>query len=240
LLSAATASAHGLIRTADPPDGATLTESPPQVVLTFNEPVHPTLSSAKVLDQAGAKQSIAHSVSPDGRTITVSLPPLPKGTYTIRWRVLSQVDGHTTTGRLSFRITEPEIAAPTAPATPPVQGVGEPEAAAPAPSPAPSPVQVAFRWLGYIAVTLLAGVVFFRRFAFQPSAAIAGVTDAEARFARLGTFAAAAVIAAALAEFAVIGMRTFRVHRLLMVAQGHYMTSRIADFNAPLRVEAPE
>jgi putative copper export protein len=37
-----------------------------------------------------------------------------------------------------------------------------------------------------------------------------------------------------------IGMRTFRVHRLLMVAQGHYMTSRIANFNAPLRVEAPE
>ncbi|MDR5684041.1 MAG: copper resistance protein CopC [Armatimonadota bacterium] len=174
--------AHGILQSANPPNGASLAEPPSRVVLTFSEPVHLTLSSAEVLDPSGAIRSTGHSVSEDGRTITVSLPPLPQGSYTVRWRVLSQVDGHTTSGLLVF-------------------GVGEAPAGAVVTGPAPPPpAQVAFRWIGYLAVTLLAGVVFFRRFALQPGAV---PTDVEDRLVRLARFAATAVIIGTVAEFGV-------------------------------------
>jgi hypothetical protein len=36
-----------------------------------------------------------------------------------------------------------------------------------------------------------------------------------------------------------VGLRTFRMHRLLMLAPSHYMTSHFTDFNADLRIEPP-
>ncbi len=103
-LLASPARTHAVLVRTSPPDGARLDTAPSQVVLVFSEPVHPALSRADVLDPSGRVRSVRSQVTEDGRTLVVFLPALPKGSYAVRWRVLSRVDGHLTTGLVTFGV----------------------------------------------------------------------------------------------------------------------------------------
>ena len=142
LALSAPALAHGILRSASPAHGANLDSAPREVVLTFSEPVHPQASSAEVLDSQGRVVSEGQEVTQDGRTLRVRVGQLPRGTYTVRWKVVSQVDGHTTSGFLSFGVR----------ATPPASGAGVE---------APPWWQVLLRWLAYLSALTLAGTLAF-------------------------------------------------------------------------------
>src|SRR2546426_10889944 len=101
-----TASAHSILQRSIPSANASLSTPPRQVVLVFSEPVVAGLSTATVVDRQGAVVSQAVAVAGDGRALAISVGPPATGVYTVRWRGLSDTDGHTTSGFLLFGVGE--------------------------------------------------------------------------------------------------------------------------------------
>jgi copper transport protein len=100
--------AHASLKSSDPAANASLAKSPSQILLTFTEPVDPSLSVVKVVDASGkpaAGVGAARSVA--GQTAELSVPvrsPLAKGVYTVNWRSVSSVDGHVEVGAFAFGV----------------------------------------------------------------------------------------------------------------------------------------
>ena len=100
------ASAHAVLVRSDPADNAVLAESPQQISLYYNEPVSPEFSNARLLDSNGKELDISEIRvdSADPFHLILVTPPLADGVYSVRWRVLSEADGHFTQGLLVFAI----------------------------------------------------------------------------------------------------------------------------------------
>src|SRR5437867_8001988 len=147
-----TASGHSILQRSIPSANASLSTPPRQVVLVFSEPVVAGLSRATVVDRQGAVVSQAVAVAGDGRALVVSVRPLATGVYTVRWRVLSATDGHTTSGSLPFGVGERLPAGQAA-----VTGLTGPPVS-----------QVLVRWVNVAAAMLLAGTVFFEFLILRP------------------------------------------------------------------------
>ncbi len=99
------AAAHAFLDHADPKVGSTVPASPAKVTVHFTQAVEPAFSTLKVTDAAGKQVDKADvQVDPKDQTVlTVSLPPLPGGTYDVEWKVTS-VDTHRTHGKFSFTV----------------------------------------------------------------------------------------------------------------------------------------
>jgi copper transport protein len=141
------ASAHALVRSSDPADGAVLDRSPAAVTITFTEPPDPTISFIHVLNASGTSVERGSSEPVPGKPLEleVPLPSLPKGVYTVTWRTVSKVDGHVTGGSFTFGIGE----------TP---GPSTATSAVQSPStPSPSPLAALGRWAFYWGLALLLG-----------------------------------------------------------------------------------
>lgn len=182
LLVAGPARGHAVLLRSSPPDGTRLEASPRQVVLVFSETVHPGLSTGEVLDPSGKVRSLRSEVAGDGRTLFISLPSLPVGTYVVRWRVLSRVDGHLTTGLMAFGVG----------ATPDRRGA-QPDQ--------PPLLRVVVRWVAYTALVTLAGFAAFWHLVLRPLR-IALPEPADAAFHRIPLAAALAVLTTAGLEIA--------------------------------------
>jgi copper resistance protein C len=103
----AVALAHAVLVKAVPAQRATLAEPPPRIELWFNERLEPAYSKASVTNEAGTQvdlRDVAVSTE-DPRRLSLSLPPLKPGRYTVNFRVLS-VDGHVVESRLSFTVKD--------------------------------------------------------------------------------------------------------------------------------------
>jgi putative copper export protein/methionine-rich copper-binding protein CopC len=98
--------AHALLQTSDPAAGSTVAASPAVVVLTFGEQPDPSLSSVKVLDTSGRNVASGPAAAVPGSPdeLQVPLPSLPDGVYTVSWRTVSVVDGHTAVGSFAFGV----------------------------------------------------------------------------------------------------------------------------------------
>lgn len=173
----APAGAHAVLQSSSPAHGSSVDAAPREVVLIFTEPVHPQTSSAEVLDASGRTVSVGFEVASDSRTLRVKLQALPRGTYTVRWKVLSRLDGHLTAGAVSF-------------------GVGEAPAPLPSVEPGPPLWQVVLRWVGYLAAVSLAGSVAFI-YPFVPASLR---PDVRAGLWPITLSAAAALVAATVLE----------------------------------------
>ncbi len=142
------AGAHALLRDSDPASGASLDRAPRAVVITFTEQPDPGLSSVRVLDQSGREVGASKAAPVPGRPSQLRVPlrdGLPKGVYSVAWRVLSRADGHLTTGSFSFGVgVDPGL-------------VPSPQAGAATSAPPPSLLGVAGRWLLYWGLALLVG-----------------------------------------------------------------------------------
>ena len=97
--------AHAFLERADPRVGSTVRTSPTQVRLWFTEKLEPAFSAVRVVNGNGDQVDKGDSqvVPTAPKQLRVSLPPLPAGTYTVIWRILS-VDTHVTEGTFSFTI----------------------------------------------------------------------------------------------------------------------------------------
>ena len=108
---AGTASAHAHLEKSSPADGSVLTTSPPSIVLSFSEAARLTALSIQRGDEA--KQNLKPLPTNAARQISVPLPPLKPGTYSLTWRVLSD-DGHMMSGTLRFTLAAEPAAQRTA------------------------------------------------------------------------------------------------------------------------------
>jgi copper transport protein len=106
LFLALPAQAHATLSRSTPVSGATLAEAPKDALLWFTEAISPQFSSAQLVDGRG--RTISGTSVDTGRRdptlLAVSLPPIPAGTYSVVWRVLSSNDGHATSGFIAFTV----------------------------------------------------------------------------------------------------------------------------------------
>jgi copper transport protein len=120
LLCATGLFAHAGLRLSSPIEGATLGDTPSAVQLTLWEKAEPALSMIRVIDTQGVTYDIGRPglVPGDPLSLSVAVRPLGAGVYTVRWRVVSAVDGHASAGAYAFgvRVSPGGAATASAPA----------------------------------------------------------------------------------------------------------------------------
>jgi copper transport protein len=102
------AAAHANLLRAVPAPNAVLEQPPAQVTLWFSERIAPAFSALQVLDAQG--QRVDHgdtAADQEATTVTVTLPPVPHGLYTVAWKNVSMVDGHRVRGAFVFAVGTP-------------------------------------------------------------------------------------------------------------------------------------
>ncbi|WP_423382172.1 copper homeostasis periplasmic binding protein CopC [Burkholderia sp. LMG 32019] len=99
------ASAHGKLESATPATGSTVDTAPDTLRLTFNEDLEPAFSSVKVSDANGnaVTQDKAKVDAANPRVMTVAMPKLAPGAYTVQWTAMT-ADAHRTKGTYTFRV----------------------------------------------------------------------------------------------------------------------------------------
>ncbi len=99
LVAAAPAEAHAELLRAEPRQNARVDDPPALFVLSFSEELEPRHAQVQVRDADGTDRATGlEIVGEERRRIEVETQELEQGVYTVRWDVLSAVDGHTTSG----------------------------------------------------------------------------------------------------------------------------------------------
>ena len=97
--------AHATLVKSDPPRRASLSSSPKQIQLWFNEKIEGSYASVTVLDSK--KKSITENnpevVLDDPKSVILNIPQMEPGRYTVQYRVMS-VDGHVIASSYDFSI----------------------------------------------------------------------------------------------------------------------------------------
>jgi len=103
--TAGPAHAHAFLDHASPAVGSTVPTAPANVALWFTEHIEPAFSTATVTNTAGQRvdEGNADVAADNPAELQLGLQPLPAGTYTVHWHVVS-VDTHTTEGTFSFDV----------------------------------------------------------------------------------------------------------------------------------------
>lgn len=104
-LACAPALAHATLVEASPPRGSEVSTPPERVELRFSEPIEAEFDPVVVRGADGARVD-AHDarVDPeDARVVLADLQSVPRGSYTVKWRVTS-IDGHIVEGRYAFAV----------------------------------------------------------------------------------------------------------------------------------------
>ena len=175
--------AHALRQSSVPTDGATLDTSPSTVWITFGEEPDPRLSRIEVLDTSGQphQQGSVSALARDARTLLVAVAPLPKGVYTVSWRTVSRVDGHSAAGTFAFGVgvSAAELAS--------LGATGEAPSFS-GDSPQPSGWAIAGRWILYAGLLVLVGAAFTGSVVFStPPRSALRLLPAAWLFAVVGT-----------------------------------------------------
>lgn len=102
LFAAHAAYAHAFLDHAEPRVGSTTPSAPKEVVLFFSQKIEPAFSTVEVSDANGARVDQGKP-KVSATTIQIGLKPLPRGTYRVRWHILS-VDTHTSEGNFTFQV----------------------------------------------------------------------------------------------------------------------------------------
>jgi copper resistance protein C len=105
IAAAPSARAHAFLDHASPAVGSAVPTPPPSVTLWFTQDLEPAFSSVIVIDPTGQRVDLGNAQIPQGHPdqLQVGLKPLPPGTYTVSWHVIS-VDTHPTQGRFTFEV----------------------------------------------------------------------------------------------------------------------------------------
>ncbi|KWF26787.1 copper resistance protein CopC [Burkholderia diffusa] len=97
--------AHGKLESATPASGSTVDVAPDALRLTFNEDLESTFSSVKIADATGAlmTKEKAKIDASNPRVMTLAVPKLASGAYTVQWAVMT-ADAHKTKGTYTFKV----------------------------------------------------------------------------------------------------------------------------------------
>jgi len=99
------ARAHAFLDHASPAVGSAVPTAPAAVTLWFTQEIEPAFSSITVTNQAGQRVDLGNVQVPPGAParLQLGLRPLPPGTYTVSWHVVS-VDTHPSQGSFTFQV----------------------------------------------------------------------------------------------------------------------------------------
>jgi methionine-rich copper-binding protein CopC len=103
-IAAVEASAHSFPQEQSPAAGQTLATAPPNVSIKYDAQIEHLFAQLHVVGADG-NDVVAGSpeISGDGYTLTVKVPPLKPGEYTVKWSVVC-IDTHHTQGSYSFSV----------------------------------------------------------------------------------------------------------------------------------------
>lgn len=105
LLSPLAAEAHAILVKSQPAKDETIAQAPKQIDLWFNDPVRSEYKALAVIDSEGKRvdnHDVEQSLT-DGSNIHATVGDLAPGTYTVRYRVVSE-DTHIVTGKFQFTV----------------------------------------------------------------------------------------------------------------------------------------
>jgi copper transport protein len=112
-LTPGVAQAHATYVRSEPQSGGKLA-TPGRITVYFTEDVDPGFSELQVLDATLRRvdRRDTQPVPDDRRVLSVGVPQLSDGTYTVSWRTLSAVDGHSVKGAFPLFVGEVGTSAP--------------------------------------------------------------------------------------------------------------------------------
>jgi copper transport protein len=165
--AAAHVEAHANLVSSEPPENAVLDQAPAEIKLTFSEQPELVSSQVYVLDAAGnhVENNDLHVHSHN--TLGITVPDLPKGTYTVVWKTVSAVDGHVTRGTFGFGIG----------VAPPAPGSGQAAANALAGSAPPRWLGEFGKWITYVSMFAIIGAIAFTLFVLRPALRKSGLAN---------------------------------------------------------------
>lgn len=204
--------AHAKLLRSTPAAGASLSAPPTMVHLVFSESPSIALSILKLVSASGDTIVLTglRAEPDDPNTIIADVPAsVGPGRWRIMWRVAAS-DGHPRLGTIDFSIVAPAAASTVQPE---IDSVAAPATALPAmtddgeqnPMAVGALASIAARWLSFLAIFLVIGVVAFRfgvlgRMGAGPADAFVQIASSNA--AALGIWASAAVLLAAALKLA--------------------------------------
>lgn len=98
-----TANAHAHLQKSSPAEGSVITTSPPNLVLNFSEAAK--LTALSIQKGSEPEQKLKPLSTTAAQQISVPLPALTPGIYSVNWRVVSD-DGHMMAGVLHFTLAD--------------------------------------------------------------------------------------------------------------------------------------
>jgi putative copper export protein/methionine-rich copper-binding protein CopC len=112
------ASAHTELESASPAPDSTATAAVTSISLTFTQAVTPAEPAIQLFDEQGRPVAVGPvTSSPDGATITTTLPqPTGNGRFGVLWQIVS-TDGHTLSDSFEFVVDAPVPTTTTPPPT---------------------------------------------------------------------------------------------------------------------------
>ena len=105
LVTPIVASAHAILVKSQPAKDEEVTEAPKQIDLWFNDPVRSQYKALAVINSDGKRvdnRDVEQDLL-DGSHIHATVSDLAPGSYTVRYRVVSQ-DTHIVTGKFKFTV----------------------------------------------------------------------------------------------------------------------------------------
>ncbi len=147
------AEAHAILLNSDPAVNGQLTVSPVIVTAFFSETLDERLSSIEVVSSAGERVDDSNIVfGPEPERMAIGIDDdLEPGFYGVEWETLSSVDGHLLKGSYPFTVLNEDGSQPS----------GTPFTGSAATGSSANPENVAVKWLGIIAATMLVGALAF-------------------------------------------------------------------------------
>ena len=167
------ARAHGVHVASEPAPNAVLAGSPDKIEITFSEPIEPAVTTIQLFDQQGEEVLLGEfEFFDDPQSMAVPVPgDLDSAIYTVIWRNLSTVDGHTWAGSFPFTILGPGGVAPTGDVAPSLEQLAAP------PSDAPTAIESSSRWVVLLGTAvMLGGAAYVLFVAFPASRSLATET----------------------------------------------------------------
>jgi methionine-rich copper-binding protein CopC len=117
LIPASPAWAHNTLRSAAPAQESTVPSAPTEIVLEFVERLDPTFTTIVLTDAAKRKIPTGDAVVGGAKGSVQVTGPLPNGTYTVAYRVVS-TDGQPVQGSYPFTVADPNSSAAPMVSTP--------------------------------------------------------------------------------------------------------------------------
>src|SRR4051812_9670230 len=103
--------AHARFARSEPGADSVVSTPPDQIRVWFTEDVATRGSTLEVVDSSGSRVDRGDGHvdlnDPSRRLMVVSLPSITDGTYTVRWRTVSAVDGHVADGTFTILVRTP-------------------------------------------------------------------------------------------------------------------------------------